>query len=854
MASFQVEMAAASSSPFGCVLRDRNRCSNRETSTAASAASSTASSTTSSKAAAAAFQKNLKVLVRDHLHTCISVSPDENENVPDTSSTRPASSKTESTRNNNNNNNSNSNNINSRMSSRQARNLDRWAAKQAEQMVSTIERQRQEAEELWVVASSNPSNCSKKETENRVISSQSSIADSECSSQIGASSLVQIWEARMNHPKPKPHHSRSSSISSLDNLVEEPARHSDVCLDTVSNNDLLTEWVDSEAQSTVSAPVPNRHSDVGADGEKVRIADIIRRLTCEVHEHHNQHHHHSYQHHDSGNVHCDTPRRHSISSEPAEHRGGWSLCVSSPRIRGRQAFHDLLLHIEQDRHKELGSLAERHAVSKFCYRGRIQSLLKLRFLRRDMGVQSRPVPPPPACRPPQHSSSIMQLRIGKRERLRASLLQEREPVVAAPIRLENHTRKVENNTCSIQNQPKENVPPMEEQCPVVVAANVEQQTEAVSVCPQGSPVLDKKETGERVEDVVGNHHVKEEQSNTVTETSENNPFQDSVDAWQERYLDCAMGDEAEPEEEGDGEGEEEEEEECDEEQQDYVEEAPYDWFSDIARPRSYWEDMRRSWYDEMLNNGNGNRDIKELLERQTVSSFLASDFRDRIDRLMMSRARIQATQEQQPESDVEENQEKMAQLALSYFRRENNDGSQEQHPMVDDDRGEIEETDEGTEDESSPSSSKEEEEDEEEEESEEYIEQEEHREESLTSRQFVEANDLFDRSSHQSSLFTASPFRPWQSVEEYERFSHANSQQHHQSFQGSHNQERKCSCCGIHASIDVDVVNELRGNVAELRSEVAELKKLVQSCMEMQMTLAKLQQQPGEVGTWRSFQ
>ncbi|CAN1225771.1 hypothetical protein LINGRAPRIM_LOCUS1015 [Linum grandiflorum] len=674
MASFQVEMAAASSSPFGCVLRDRNRCT-----------SSTASSTTSSKAAAAAFQKNLKVLVRDHLHTCISVSPDENENVPDTSSTRPASSKTESTRNNNNNNNSNSNNINSRMSSRQARNLDRWAAKQAEQMVSTIERQRQEAEELWVVASSNPSNCSKKETENRVISSQSSIADSECSSQIGASSLVQIWEARMNHPKPKPHHSRSSSISSLDNLVEEPARHSDVCLDTVSNNDLLTEWVDSEAQSTVSAPVPNRHSDVGADGEKVRIADIIRRLTCEVHEHHNQHHHHN----------CDTPRRHSISSEPAEHRGGWSLCVSSPRIRGRQAFHDLLLHIEQDRHKELGSLAERHAVSKFCYRGRIQSLLKLRFLRRDMGVQSRPVPPPPACRPPQHSSSIMQLR----------------------------------------------------------------------------------------------------------------------------------GDEAEPEEEGDGEGEEEEEEECDEEQQDYVEEAPYDWFSDIARPRSYWEDMRRSW--------------------QTVSSFLASDFRDRIDRLMMSRARIQATQEQQPESDVEENQEKMAQLALSYFRRENND---------DDDRGEIEETDEGTEDESSPSSSKEEEEDEEEEESEEYIEQEEHREESLTSRQFVEANDLFDRSSHQSSLFTASPFRPWQSVEEYERFSHANSQQHHQSFQGSHNQERKCSCCGIHASIDVDVVNELRGNVAELRSEVAELKKLVQSCMEMQMTLAKLQQQPGEVGTWRSFQ
>ena len=51
---------------------------------------------------------------------------------------------------------------------------------------------------------------------------------------------------------------------------------------------------------------------------------------------------------------------------------------------------------------------------------------------------------------------------------------------------------------------------------------------------------------------------------------------------------------------------------------------------------------------------------------------------------------------------------------------------------------------------------------------------------------------------------------------------------------------------------DVDVVNELRGNVAELRSEVADLKKLVQSCMEMQMRFAKLL--PGEVGPWTSFQ
>ncbi|CAN1809986.1 hypothetical protein LINPERHAP1_LOCUS25769 [Linum perenne] len=473
-----------------------------------------------------------------------------------------------------------------------------------------------------------------------------------------------------------------------------------------------------------------------------------------------------------------------------------------------------------------------------------------------MGTQSRPVPPPPACRPPQHSASIMQLR----ERLRLSLEQarsiDREAVVVAP-RPENRCRKVDTP------RPREKAPPLEQPCPVVVESTVEQQQQQVkqeerselraeaSVC---SPVLGKKEDrNERsVEEVVENNHVDDHSSffeveNTLAETSvtsdlphpENDQVHDSVDAWQERYLECAMGDdEAEPEAEG-GVGEGEEEEECDEEEQDdYIEEeAPYDWFSDIARPRSYWEDMRRSWYDEMLNNGCGNRDIKELLERKTVSSFLASDFRDRIDRVMLCRASIQATQEQQ-ESDVEENQERMAQLALSYFRRESNDGcedaSQEQYPMVDDDRGGIEETDEETED-ASPSSSS----------SSEYIEQEEHKEESITSRQFVEATDLFEQASQKSSIFSASSqFRPWQSVDEYERFSNAHSQQNHQSFKGSNNQERRCSCCAVHASIDVDVVNELRGNVEELRNEVSELKKLVQSCMEMQMMFAKQMNPP----------
>ena len=46
--------------------------------------------------------------------------------------------------------------------------------------------------------------------------------------------------------------------------------------------------------------------------------------------------------------------------------------VISPRIRGRQAFTDLLMQLERDRQREIDTLAERRAVSRFTQRGRIQ--------------------------------------------------------------------------------------------------------------------------------------------------------------------------------------------------------------------------------------------------------------------------------------------------------------------------------------------------------------------------------------------------------------------------------------------------------------------------------------------------
>ncbi|KAG4181000.1 hypothetical protein ERO13_A10G200200v2 [Gossypium hirsutum] len=57
------------------------------------------------------------------------------------------------------------------------------------------------------------------------------------------------------------------------------------------------------------------------------------------------------------------------------------------RLRGRQAIIDLLVRIERERQRELQGLLEHRAVSDFAHRNRIQSLLRGRFLRNERPVE-----------------------------------------------------------------------------------------------------------------------------------------------------------------------------------------------------------------------------------------------------------------------------------------------------------------------------------------------------------------------------------------------------------------------------------------------------------------------------------
>ncbi|CAH9077151.1 unnamed protein product [Cuscuta europaea] len=62
------------------------------------------------------------------------------------------------------------------------------------------------------------------------------------------------------------------------------------------------------------------------------------------------------------------------------------------RLRGRQALVDLLVRIESERQRELQGLLDRRAVSDFAHRNRIQSLLRGRFLRSERPIEEERQP------------------------------------------------------------------------------------------------------------------------------------------------------------------------------------------------------------------------------------------------------------------------------------------------------------------------------------------------------------------------------------------------------------------------------------------------------------------------------
>lgn len=359
MASSQVEIA--SSPPFGCALRDHNR-------------RDRCRSENNARATQTAFHNNFKNLVRNHFRTCISVS-----SGPSSSAENQSSNNADSWvgKNGEREENNDGNDCPAIMSSRQAWIVERQGGKEAKEMVPTpIE---------TPSASSSPGpSTSRREDNTNVLTRSDSLG--QISSLGGASSLVQIWEKRLNKSYSmnsrttmscKENASSCSAASSVDESADVgPASEDSFSAMNLDRNNALTE------QQPPSSPLPPQDQNLDAgESERVRVADIIRRLTAA-----NQMQSSLSSSLSDENEHISSPNAENISStnaSPSRERErsssldhvenrSFSQVVCSPRIRGRQAFTDLLMQIERDRHGELDKLVSRRAVSRFSQRGRIQ--------------------------------------------------------------------------------------------------------------------------------------------------------------------------------------------------------------------------------------------------------------------------------------------------------------------------------------------------------------------------------------------------------------------------------------------------------------------------------------------------
>lgn len=447
----------------------------------------------------------------------------------------------------------------------------------------------------------------------------------------GASSLVQIWEARLNRSN-----GGNSAIHSQSIEISSEA--------SVQEIHLLAPSIDGESESENESKSPDQTVEIES-GTLNSVSDIIRRLSNEQ----------KLTASNNGGA-VDMP----IVKTPTLEKSIFQVVTCSPRIRGRQAYSDLLVHLERERHRELESLLGRNAVSRFPQRGRLQSMLRLRSLKRGLAIQDRHRGTTKSdLNRFQPSSTILHLREKLREKaanaaaeaglkkgqqstVETESMQSKETsgILHSPSteRLSPQKRNIEE--AILRKNETETKMSYLQLKKAIVAEVLERESDntspLTSVTPQEPRILRNEEAGKL---------------ESGTEGTQETPFLET----QEMSFQSGW-----------------EEQEEYEDEQSYYGDMSYDWFTEISRPRTYWEDLRKSRYLEVMNTKSDKDDICRLLERRTVSGFLQSGLREKIDKLIMSRVQIhpahrieEATKEEEKYDIGEEKDEDRDDLSQS---------------------------------------------------------------------------------------------------------------------------------------------------------------------------------------------
>uniref|UniRef100_A0A5B6YL05 RING-type domain-containing protein n=2 Tax=Davidia involucrata TaxID=16924 RepID=A0A5B6YL05_DAVIN len=598
---------------------------------------------------------------------------------------------------------------------------------------------------------------------------ENSPAESDCSIETempyvggGVSSLVQRWRDM----------TEASNYGYVENACE-----------SIIDEAPSTEPEDSESERRSPSPCSD-----GGESERLRVSDIIRKLASA-----NQ-----SQDRDLMSWNDDHEPVAVLNQNQASEQGFLQV-ISSPRIiiRGRQALRDLLMHMERDRHTELQALARRRTVSTFSQRGRIQALLRLRLLRRQTKVGDHQ-----RSNSVTHGSNITLLRERFNTRIEhdaSNLKSTRREVVNNSVKMCREDIHDEEIKKHITSQVEKWVSCTKEEKAGPSSGTIRKGTdydyEVRNVDSQESSNVFKENLNAEEQDtnnqqqVVGINHDRtsdipqprsdyeeEEQlligadhdrTSETWEEQESNDRQQLIGVDQDRISDISYP------------------------RSDWEEhEANHDWISDISRPQSDWEGLRQARYQEMLDPYLDNQEIRKLLHRRSVSTFLSSNLRETIDQLMISRI---GRQPHPIGIQQEEEEEGMNQLMIP----------RQTHQMCRDQDQEQEEDDD--------------------------VVDEEQEEERPIGYQYNEVSDYCDEATSSMQLSLPSLSRSW-------------SHNHHHQVSDDSNQvaspslqQPLSSQSSYNPSIEVEPIHDLRGHMEQLHHEMSELRRSIKSCINMQV-------------------
>ncbi|GAB2220323.1 hypothetical protein Droror1_Dr00007968 [Drosera rotundifolia] len=823
MASSQVEIPSSSSSPFGSVLKDHNRKENKWRDNQNVNANSKTQS------------RNLKELVRDHLNSCISISPKSTDSIPNENSALVNQGNRFGCWGCNNSPRGNTNVGDGRdhwgamspVSKKRSRVLDRWAAHQANETTTTFDHQNQEEEPVAMPEAS---------------SSENNHSPAPSDTDLRVSSLVRKWrgyENKNKKPNPDPQNqnnsqiaaSRTSSVSAVSTENETTPGDERFESRSCSNNENESTggW---ESDETVKS------CDQVGEQERMRVVDIIRKWTlsnqrgvmgCEN------------KHDQQSTIVLPQLARLQTEAKKGEDRRGSSAVVCSPRLRGRQAIADLFMRMERERYKEIEGLSACQAVTKFQHRGRIQSMLRLRFLRLGGLVEDHRRRPSRACgsNKSQHKLVIDKLRekLSQASELGNGNMKGPRGAMTSGGNLDTEKRCSSDQPSEESNHTGKSTPEEtnhEESSYEQVHRTEEIRLEATNHHEE----FNSEERNSTSEEVDRREQILEQHSQSVI--VEENTFLDSAQVLQEESIHSFAAVAQDRGSEGcymeSREVGAQEEALYDEFEEDmiYEEEIPVtnlDWINEISRPCSYWEDRRQAWYKEMTDSSSANEEIRKLIKSKSVSAVLTSAFRQRMDNLIMS-----CVERQMLVLENEEDNDQSWEAIIQRDIRSLPIQEVKQHQLQEELIQEREDQEQERRDELEQEEEMDQEQNENEEDNADVREEEEDEGKELSSSSVSyneSVDDYFDQTPSSSRL-------PWSHYHEdsddsepigstpFQQTSITNSYDH-DTHEGSSSKN--------FSTVESGIIYDLRAHMEQLYREMSELRSSIKSCMDMQVMM-----------------